>query len=335
MPIQNLQAPEGLSNRERREFYDVPENVKQYIWGTRGGWRKYPGNPVLGGELGTCFDMSILWDDGVFKMWFSWRPHRCIAYCESPDGINWSTPIKVLEPRVDSDWEADEVNRPSVVKVGSRYQMWYSGQMNPYQVGGVSVIGYAESNDGLHWDRRDRPVLVSDQEWENNAIMCPSVLFDESEQFYRMWYSAGNNHEPEAIGYASSKDGVNWVKHEANPVFTSNPEAIWEQHKVCGSHVLKHQGYYYMFYIGHFHEERAHIGVARSKDGVTNWERHPDNPIIAPDPGAWDSVSIYRPYVLRHKDKWILWYNGARYDDEIWVMEEIGIALLEGDDFGF
>jgi hypothetical protein len=22
-------------------------------------WQKYPGNPVLGGSLGTCFDMSV------------------------------------------------------------------------------------------------------------------------------------------------------------------------------------------------------------------------------------------------------------------------------------
>ena len=26
--------------------------------GTSGGWHKYQGNPVLGGELGTCFDVT-------------------------------------------------------------------------------------------------------------------------------------------------------------------------------------------------------------------------------------------------------------------------------------
>ena len=25
-----------------------------------GGWIKHPGNPVLGGKLGTCFDVAVL-----------------------------------------------------------------------------------------------------------------------------------------------------------------------------------------------------------------------------------------------------------------------------------
>src|SRR6516165_6512451 len=36
------------------------------------GWRKYPSNPVLGGSLGTCFDVSVLREDDHYRMWFSW-----------------------------------------------------------------------------------------------------------------------------------------------------------------------------------------------------------------------------------------------------------------------
>ena len=72
-------------------------------------WVKYENNPVLGGELGTCFDVSLMQEDGVFKMWFSWRPKKSIAYVESVDGINWTEPKIVLSP-CSTGWE-DNINR--------------------------------------------------------------------------------------------------------------------------------------------------------------------------------------------------------------------------------
>jgi beta-1,2-mannobiose phosphorylase / 1,2-beta-oligomannan phosphorylase len=36
---------------------------------TTAGWAKYPGNPVLGGNLGTCFDISVLKEDETYRMW--------------------------------------------------------------------------------------------------------------------------------------------------------------------------------------------------------------------------------------------------------------------------
>ncbi|SPE27751.1 exported hypothetical protein [Acidobacteriia bacterium SbA2] len=41
--------------------------------GASGGWRKYAHNPVLGGSLGVCFDVSLLNENGNYRMWFSWR----------------------------------------------------------------------------------------------------------------------------------------------------------------------------------------------------------------------------------------------------------------------
>ena len=40
---------------------------------TNGGWQKYENNPVLGGKLGTCFDVAVLQGKRVYKMYFSWR----------------------------------------------------------------------------------------------------------------------------------------------------------------------------------------------------------------------------------------------------------------------
>ncbi len=69
----------------------------------------------------------------------------------------------------------------------------------------------------------DKPVLSAEKPWEKVAVMCPHVIFDDKERLYRMWYSGGEQYEPNAIGYATSPDGVNWTKHDHNPIFKPDP----------------------------------------------------------------------------------------------------------------
>ncbi|MCI9103737.1 MAG: family 43 glycosylhydrolase [Lachnospiraceae bacterium] len=328
-------ADEGffVTRYEDRFFWDTPENLALYPYGTKDGWKKYENNPVLGGEYGTCFDLSVLKDEGLYKMWFSWRPHECIAYSESRDGFSWTPPVEVLRPNPESEWDADELNRPSVIKKDGIYHMWYSGQMKPYTNEGRSCIGYAKSMDGIHWERFTSPVMMPDQPWEKNSIMCPHVIYEEENGLYKMWYSGGGNHEPDAIGYAKSKDGRTWKKEAGNPVM-ANTEEPWERDKVAACHVLRWKDWYYMFYIGFIHVDRAAIGLARSKDGVTGWERYPRNPIIAPDVGGFDEKAVYKPYVMRVGNRWMMWYNGAKYlpDGEDLVIEQIGAACLDREE---
>jgi len=41
-----------------------------------GGWEKYASNPVLGGQYGTCFDICVLHERDLYRMWVSWRPKK-------------------------------------------------------------------------------------------------------------------------------------------------------------------------------------------------------------------------------------------------------------------
>ena len=66
------------------------------------------------------------------------------------------------------------------------------------------------------------------------AVMCPPVIWDETAKLFRMWYSGGEQYEPNAIGYATSPDGLTWTKIRANPVFAAEPKNPWEKHKVTG-----------------------------------------------------------------------------------------------------
>jgi predicted GH43/DUF377 family glycosyl hydrolase len=291
------------------------------------GWKKFEGNPVMGGQYGTCFDISVLREGGLYRMWLSWRPKQSVALVESKDGVHWSEPPKiVLGPRAETGWE-DDINRPSVLKREDGYHMWYTGQAK-----GHSWIGYATSSDGVTWKRMsDKPVLSFDQAWEKNiAVMCPSVIWDEGARLYRMWYSGGEQNEPNAIGYATSPDGLIWKKAENNPVFSPEPKNPWEKHKVTAAQVVKRGDWYLMFYIGFQDEPTARICLARSRDGITNWQRHPANPIISQGMGKWDHDACYKPYALFDGKRWLLWYNGRHGG-----LEQIGVVMHDGEDLGF
>jgi predicted GH43/DUF377 family glycosyl hydrolase len=293
---------------------------------TAGGWVKYEHNPVMGGKYGTCFDISVLHEGGVYRMWLSWRPKHSVALVESKDGIHWSEPPTiVLSPRKETGWE-DDVNRPVVVKRGDGYHMWYTGQAN-----GHSSIGYAISTDGKTWRRMsDKPVLSPDKPWEKVAVMCPHVMWDESAKLFRMWYSGGGQYEPNAIGYATSRDGLNWTKSDSNPIFSADPKIAWEQNRVTGCQVIRRPDDYLMFYIGFRDIDHAQIGVARSKDGITNWQRHPDNPIVRRGNDRWDHDACYKPFAVLDGHRWLLWYNGRHGS-----LEQIGVVFHEGEDLGF
>ena len=109
---------------------------------------KYENNPVFGNpETGTCFDVYVTITNNLYRMDFSLRRKKALAVMFSEDGIRWSEPQISLEANPESGWE-DNINRNCVLKIGGIYKMWYTGQAK-----GESSIGYAESEDGIHFKR--------------------------------------------------------------------------------------------------------------------------------------------------------------------------------------
>ncbi|MGD0579731.1 MAG: family 43 glycosylhydrolase [Bryobacteraceae bacterium] len=300
--------------------------IRAKLPNARAGWRKHEADPLIGGgPLGTVFDIAVLREDGKYRMWGSWRPKASLALFESGDGVHWSQPEVVFPPNPATGWE-DDINRPSVVHRADGYHLWYTGQSN-----GHSSIGYATSADGKHWKRMAaQPVLAPDTPWEKGAVMCPNVLWDESTRLFKMWYSGGDQYEPDAIGYATSPDGLHWTKHPSNPVFTPLRQNVWEQYKVAGAQVLQQAGWYYMFYIGYRDMDHAQIGIARSKDGLTGWQRHRLNPIVRPGQDDFDQDACYKPFAIFDGQRWLLWYNGRHGS-----LEQIALVLHPGEDLGF
>lgn len=289
------------------------------------GWEKYENNPVLGDELtGSVFDPYVFVDEnGTYRMYVSWRKKGAIAVTTSEDGINWSELKIVLDKDTSTGWE-DIVNRATVVYKDGLYHMWYTGQSNR-----ISKIGYATSEDGYIFNKRNEPVIINEKEWEKDSVMNPHVIYDEEENVFKMWYAAGETYEPDVIAYATSKDGINWDKYSGNPILKANEnKSALDSFKVggCDVHKLSNDSYI-MFYIGYTDINTARIFVAKSQDGI-NWVRT-GKPIIVPEKGKFDSEACYKPSAIldSKNNRWMLWYNGRTLDREY-----IGLAIYNKDE---
>jgi hypothetical protein len=112
-------------------------------------------------------------------MWYgstvSWGPGfgdmtHAIRHATSPDGRAWTRrPDPVLVPEGPDE---SIVVRPIVVRDRDRFRMWFSARGSKYR------LGYAESEDGLAWERRDDEagLVPSGSGWDSSEIAYPHVF---------------------------------------------------------------------------------------------------------------------------------------------------------------
>ncbi|MFP5286281.1 MAG: hypothetical protein ACLGI9_11130, partial [Thermoanaerobaculia bacterium] len=148
----------------------------------------------------------ILSDGDLLKMWYvsgvNWSNrqggvhYRCnIRYATSRDGVAWEGhDPPCVEPHGEDEYA---VGRPCVFKERGLYRMWYSRRSfsKPY------AMGYAESADGLTWERKDDLVGLSRSEtgWDSEMVCYPCVVDAGGNRY--MFYN-GNRHGASGFGYA-------------------------------------------------------------------------------------------------------------------------------------
>ena len=100
--------------------------------------------------------------------------------------------------RVVSQW-------PSIVRVGDRWAMYYTGMGTTGR--GSGVIGVAFSDDGVAWTRESAPALVATEDWEVGQLDRPRVVATDGGLV--MVYAGL---DLTTRGLATSTDGLAWTK---------------------------------------------------------------------------------------------------------------------------
>lgn len=154
-----------------------------------------------------CFRVihSIMYEGGRWRVWYGGGsdfdteggrqyPRYNIRYAESEDGLSLARDYKVC---VDMRGGEYRVGRPYVVKDGGLYKMFYGAGTKDegYR------LAYAESADGISWERRDEQIGidVSESGWDSRMQGYPAVLSCAGRTY--MFYN-GNDYGREGFGYA-------------------------------------------------------------------------------------------------------------------------------------
>jgi hypothetical protein len=173
-------------------------------------YRKVSAAPILErNEVDPYLTASpfVLIEGSIWRMWYvsstGWelrngRPQHYyhIKYAESCDGIEWERTGRVCINYKSKQEYA--IARPCVVKDNGVYKMWYSHRGDSYRV------GYAESRDGLNWERKDEEsgLEVSDEGWDSEMLAYPFVVDYRGCRY--MLYN-GNGYGKTGIGLAVLK----------------------------------------------------------------------------------------------------------------------------------
>jgi hypothetical protein len=152
---------------------------------------------------------------------------------------------------------------PFVTRDAGTWRMWYvSGSRWSSTAAGPRHdyhIRYAESDDGIAWQRRGTVCIDYAAGTDEHAFGRPHVL--KHDDGYAMWYSVRG--QGYVIGYAESGDGVTWTRRDDAGGLLPSPDG-WDGEMVEYPWVFEHAGARYMLYNGN--------GYGRSGVGLAVWE---------------------------------------------------------------
>ena len=172
-----------------------------------GEWRRYSRAPLLARtdeEYLSLGSAAVLREGATWRMWYTcfrrWgeRPGEpkhvyVIKYAESADGLRWTrSGVVCIDTASPHEYS---IGRPSVLRADGRYHMWYSYRGQAYR------IGYAWSDDGIRWVRRDdlAGIDVSASGWDSQAI-CYGHVFEWKGSLYMLY--CGNHYGRDGLGLA-------------------------------------------------------------------------------------------------------------------------------------
>lgn len=188
-----------------------------------------------------------------------------------------------------------------------------------------SSIGLAVSNDGGNtFTKYGAAPIMARSEHDPCLVTSPMVVKEGAR--WRMWYVSGHAWEESSDGlhsryhvkYADSTDGIHWRRNGTVCIDHADPdERNIGRACVC---------FFERMYHAWFCSDRGggyRIGHAQSRDGI-KWQRQAPPQELQPSKSGWDSRAMAYPFVIRHRDRWFMFYNGNSFG-----RDGIGVAVCD------
>lgn len=231
-------------------------------------------NPLLNthgkGETGKFDEFgtmpgSLVWQKNNKELWLyyvGWSRSETLPY-------KWANGLAISKdngvtfekigstPKISSSYDYPFLQAcPRVMQTDkNEWYMWYAsgiewfnhdGRLNP-----IYVLMSARSNDGINWDLSGKQTIPSvfNKECQSSASV---IQFNDS---YHMFFSyrdvlpSKEEHKQYRVGYAWSKDLIEWHRDDAKAGIAPS-DSGWDAVAVCYPHVVNVDDKIYMFYSG-------------------------------------------------------------------------------------
>jgi len=137
-----------------------------------------------------------------------------------------------------------------VIKENNTWKMWYTSfvkwEYKKEKNQHYYHIKYAESKNGIDWERKG-VVAIDFKNDKEHTIGKPMVLHEDN--IYKMWYSYRGGSDTYRIGYAESKNGIDWIRKD-NEVGIDISEIGWDCEMIEYAYVFNFNNKKYMIYNG-------------------------------------------------------------------------------------
>jgi predicted GH43/DUF377 family glycosyl hydrolase len=226
----------------------------------------------------------------------------------------------ILTPRK-GGWESAGTFNPAVVIRDGKFVMLYRAQDSR----GTSRLGYAESEDGIHFRRRAQPVLSPETDYERDGGVEDPRLVMIGDRYYLTY--TGYNKKDAQLCLATSRDLLHWErKGVILPAYKGNWNVGWTK---SGAIVPeKINGKYWMYFLGTTANKTDEMGLAYSAD-LVHWTEATKIPVLERREGQFDSRVVEPgPPPIITQDSIILVYNGA----DAKLVYRVGLAVFDRKD---
>ena len=125
----------------------------------------------------------------------------------------------------------------------------------------------------------------------------------------------GCDGRPDVPADSSRLEASKWEEHDASPILLPGPPGSWyEKRADTGNSIVAVKNSWYLYHSGEDADSVSRIGLHVSpKDSISGtWRPVRNKPLLVPgSAGAWDSLFVAHPAVLRHKGVFWMYYTGT------------------------
>ena len=222
--------------------------------------------PVLSpGRLGS-FDDTGVWNSSLvnhnnekYLYYIGWNQSKTIPF-------RWSIGLAISKDNGDSFKRYSEgpimdrntidpylVSSPTVFLDDGIWKMYYISaikwEMHQGEFRAPYNIRYAESKDGINWERKG--IVCIDFNNKNETRIARASVFREEDTYKMLYCYAGKSYR---IGYAESKDGINWERKDGIAGINVSPNG-WDSEMIEYPFVFEHNDKKYLLYNGNNYGE--------------------------------------------------------------------------------